>query len=172
MGSSWWRDAYSITCFILLYILLYYLEFRFAVKTSLQINIHSNINKLFSYLITVLFPFLHLKEHQDITENNLYTLLNGAKQSFLYKNHCEFYKKLPSRPWPVLFTLAIFFLLDTLLVCGKIKSCCDHCFPQQIRPQNTVQLHKLRDFSSGRIVFNTNNNKRHSLPIVYTNTPC
>ena len=35
--------------------------------------------------------------------------------------------------------LPIFSYTYTLLFCGKITSCCDRCFPQQIRPQITVQ---------------------------------
>ena len=53
----------------------------------------------------------------------------------------------------------------TLLVCSKIKSCCDHCFPQQFRPQNAFQLYILLDYSSGRIGFSMNN-KLLSLPLV------
>ena len=56
--------------------------------------------------------------------------------------------------------LSIFSFKYTLFVCIKIKSCYDHSFPQQIRPQKTVQLYMLRDFNM--------NNKPHSLPIVYT----
>ena len=37
--------------------------------------------------------------------------------------------------------LYLFFSLAyTLLFCGKIKSCCDHCFPQQIRPQKLCSI--------------------------------
>ena len=61
--------------------------------------------------------------------------------------------------------LPIFFLyIHYLLFCGKIKSCCDHCFTQQINPKTTVQLW---DHSSVRIGFNKNN-KGHTLPIIYT----
>ena len=42
--------------------------------------------------------------------------------------------------------LPIFSYTYTLLFCCKIKSCCGCCFPQQIRPQITVQ-----DYSSMRI---------------------
>ena len=63
--------------------------------------------------------------------------------------------------------LPIFSFTYTLLLCGKMQSCCDYCFPLQIRPQNTIQLYLLRDYSSGRIDFNMNN-KPHSLPTVYT----
>ena len=57
-------------------------------------------------------------------------------QSIPCENHCECYKKLASRLWPVLFTLTYFFSYTyTLLLCWKIKCCCDCCFPQQGRPQ-------------------------------------
>ena len=67
---------------------------------------------------------------------------------------------------PCYLHLPIFSFTHTLLVSGKIKSCSDHCFPQQIGPQNTVQLNILQDYSSVRIGFNMNN-KCHSLPILY-----
>ena len=88
-------------------------------------------------------------------------------QSFLYENHCQCYKKLASRSCSVLFTLAYFFLIWTLLFCWKIKSCYDHCFPQQIRPETTVQWYILRYYSSVRTVFNMIN-KRHTLSTVCT----
>ena len=88
-------------------------------------------------------------------------------QSILDENHCEWYKKLASWSWSVLFTLAFFSFTYTLLFCRKRKTCCDHCFLQEIRPRNTVQLYILRDYLSRRIGFNMNN-KRHPLPIVYT----
>ena len=89
-------------------------------------------------------------------------------QSFPYEKHCgECYKKLTLKLWPCYLHLSIFTFTYTLLVCDKIKSCCDHRFPQQIRPQNTAQLYILRDYSSGTIGFNMKN-KRHSLPVVYT----
>ena len=40
----------------------------------------------------------------DASVENIYD------QSFPYENHCESYKKLASRPWPVLFALTYFFL--------------------------------------------------------------
>ena len=64
------------------------------------------------------------------------------------------YKKLASRLWPMLFILTDFFSFTyTFLFCGKIKSCCDCCFPQQIRPQTTIQLYTLRDYSKVGIGF-------------------
>ena len=61
----------------------------------------------------------------------------------------------------------LFSFTYTLPFCRKRKSFCDHCFPQQIRPRNTVQLYILQDYLSGIIGFNMNN-KHHPLPIVYT----
>ena len=58
-----------------------------------------------------------------------------------------------------IYTYRFFSFTYTLLFCGKIKTCCDRCFPQQIR--------SLRDYPSVGIGFNMNN-KRHILPIVYT----
>ena len=60
-----------------------------------------------------------------------------------------------------------FFLLHTHFSSAAKKKTCDHCFPQEIRPWNTVQLYMLRDYLSRRIGFNMNI-KRHPLPIVYT----
>ena len=71
-------------------------------------------------------------------------------------------KSLHQHCGPCYLHLPIFSFTYTLLICGKIKSCCDHCFPQQSRPQNTVQLYILHV----RICFNMNN-KYHSLPILY-----
>ena len=67
------------------------------------------------------------------------TKMTPQQQSFPYENHCECYKKFASRSWPVLFTLNYFSYTYTLIICGKIESCCDRCFPQQIRPQTTAQ---------------------------------
>ena len=58
--------------------------------------------------------------------------------------------------------LPIFSCTYTLLFCWKIKSCCDHCHPQQIRPQTIVQLYILWGYSSVKIGFNTKN-KCHTL---------
>ena len=58
-------------------------------------------------------------------------------QSFPYKNHCECYKKLASRSWPVLFTLNLIFSYTcTLLFCCKIKSSCTgfHKLRARLRP--------------------------------------
>ena len=79
---------------------------------------------------------------------------NNHVNSFPYENCCECYKKLASRLWPGLFTHFNFFLTHTLPFCRKIKSCCGRCFPQQIRPQTTVQWYILPEYSSVRIGFN------------------
>ena len=39
---------------------------------------------------------------------------SGAPAVFSKENHCECYKKLVSRSWPVLFTFTYFFLIYTL----------------------------------------------------------
>ena len=64
-------------------------------------------------------------------------------QSFPYENHCEFYKKLASRSWHVLFRLTDFFLLH------------NSSFLRQNKSQTTIQLNisMLRDCSSVRIGF-------------------
>ena len=50
--------------------------------------------------------------------------------SFPYENLREYYKKLAWRSWPMLFTLTDFSYTYTFLLCWKIKSCFDRCFPQ------------------------------------------
>ena len=47
------------------------------------------------------------------------------------------------------FQLPIFFLHT--LSSPVVKYYCDHCSPQQIRPQTTVQIYILQDYSSVRI---------------------
>ena len=77
-------------------------------------SIYQNDNKLLPKL-------LPMKKNICVNPNlasapSLYPLfLNNllSHQSFSNKNHCECYKKLASRSWPVLFTLP-FFLLHTL----------------------------------------------------------
>ena len=73
---------------------------------------------------------------------------------FLFENQCEYYKKLVSRSWPLLFALTCFLYI--------------HCpIPQQIRPQTTVHICILQDYSNVRFGLNMNQ-KRHTLLIVYT----
>ena len=66
-----------------------------------------------------------------------------------------------------IYTNLFFSYTYTFLFCWKIKSCCDPCFPQQIRPQTPVQLYILQDYSSERIGFSMIN-KRQTVPIGYT----
>ena len=89
-----------------------------------------------------------------------------TKQFVPNENNCRCYKKLASRLWPMLFYTIIYFFvyIHSPLLLEKKKRC-DCCFPQQIRPQITVQLYIVREYSSVRIVFNAIN-KRHTLLIV------
>ena len=64
--------------------------------------------------------------YSKVAKDSLYPPVKP--QSFPYENQCEYYIKLALRSWPVLFTLTYFFYTYTLLVCGKIKSCSNHCF--------------------------------------------
>ena len=65
-----------------------------------------------------------------------------------------------------IFTYSFTSYTYTLLLCWKIKSCFNCCFPLWIRPQTTVQWY-IWDYSSVRIGFNFIN-KCHRQPIVYT----
>ena len=65
-----------------------------------------------------------------------------------------------------IYTYLFFPYTYNLFFCWKIKSC-DRCFPQQIRPQITVQLYILRIYSSVRIGFRMIS-KCHTLLVVYT----
>ena len=59
------------------------------------------------------------------------------------------------------------YVFLTLFFCGEIKSCCNLCFPQQIRPHTTVQFYLLWKYYSVTFGFNMNN-RCHTLPAVYT----
>ena len=54
------------------------------------------------------------------------------------------------------YTYLSFSYTYNLLFCCKIKIYCDHCFPQQIRPQTIVQLCILQQYSGVKIGFNMN----------------
>ena len=43
----------------------------------------------------------------------------SGEQCIPYQNHCECYKKLASKSWPVLFTFINFFLLHTFSSAAK-----------------------------------------------------
>ena len=98
---------------------------------------------------------------------NVNLTVKEGNQSFPYENHCKCYKKLTSRLWLVLSTLTHFFLVHTLSSSAGKKSCCDSCFPLQIRPKTTVQWYILREYSFVWIGFNMIN-KCHKLCAVYT----
>ena len=66
-----------------------------------------------------------------------------------------------------IYTYLLFSYTYTLLFCWKTRSCCDNCFPQEIRPQTTIQWYLLQYYFSTRIGF-IMIKKRHALPIVYT----
>ena len=55
--------------------------------------------------------------------------MSFSMQSFPYENHCECYKKLASRLWPVLFTLRFFLYIHTLVLLQNKKFL---CWPSQI----------------------------------------
>ena len=63
--------------------------------------------------------------------------------------------------------LPIFSFTNTLSHLWQNKKLLWLLFPQQIRPQSTVQLYILQGYSSVRISFNMNN-KCQALPILYT----
>ena len=88
-------------------------------------------------------------------------------QSFPYENYWECYKKLASFAdcCPCYLHLPIFSHTFTPLFCWKIRNC-DHCFPQQIRPQTLFSDIYYRIILV-RIGFNMIN-KHHRLPILYT----
>ena len=68
--------------------------------------------------------------------NHLQPLSINSSQSFSHENHCKCYKKLTSRSWPMLFTLAYFFFFFYIhSSASKIKGCYECCFPQQLWPQ-------------------------------------
>ena len=64
--------------------------------------------------------------------------LSVHKQSFLYENHCECYKKLTSRL--CIYTLLFFSHPYTLLFCWKVKSFCGCCCPQQNKNIKSLRI--------------------------------
>ena len=94
--------------------------------------------------------------------------LHPIIQSFPHESRWECYRKLASRQWLVLFTLAYFFsyaysplLLDNKKLLwslfSSVNQTSEHC----------SMIYILRDYSSMRIGFNMIS-KCHTLPIVYT----
>ena len=80
---------------------------------------------------------------------------------FLEKAHIKF---VACAIYTIYFT-CFFLITYTLLFDCKRKSY-DHCFRQQIRPQTTVQLCILQDYSSVKIGFSMNYTC-HRLPTLY-----
>ena len=78
---------------------------------------------------------------------------NPPVQSFPHESYHECCKKFTSRLWPCYLHLYTYFFTYILLFCCKIKTCCHHCFPLQIRPQTTIQPYILHDYSSVRFDF-------------------
>ena len=66
-----------------------------------------------------------------------------------------------------IYTYLFFSYTYTLFFCWKIKKIGDCCFPQQIRPQTSVQWYTLQVYSSVRVSFNRINNYC-TLPIACT----
>ena len=70
---------------------------------------------------------------------------------------------------PCYLHLAIFFLcIHTCVVLKNRNSCCDCCFPQQIRPQITFQLWILLAFLRGETGNNFLTNSQGCLYIYFT----
>ena len=89
---------------------------------------------------------------KKITTNQLVFFIQKSQQD-LQKAHIK------------IVAHAIYIYLFFSYTC-KVKSSFDQCFPQQIRPQITVQLYTLQDYSNMRIGFNMIN-KHRTLPIIH-----
>ena len=117
------------------------------------------------------FPQLPIIQKQSFQGDLMEVIVKMKSTSlFQYKSNCKCYKKLASRLWCMLFTLTYFYFTLTHkdhLFCWKIKSCCDCCFPQQIRPQIYIHLYILQVYSSVSTSFNMIN-KCHTVLVVYT----
>ena len=89
-----------------------------------------------------------------------------SMQTFPYENNCQWVlqKARINIVAGAIYAQLFFPYTYTLLVCSS----CDCCFPQQIRPQTTIQLYILRDYSNERIGFNMINKQHKLLPIIYT----
>ena len=134
--------------------------------TPALVGTHGKVVNFYSAFVVTLWPYdlgarftirnclfgvVKLTEYADIDKYGYSCCDKERYVVFSIKNHCECYKKLESRLWPVLFTLTNFFSLRYTPFCSKIKSC-DCCFPQQMRPSTTVHLCILQYNSSVRLV--------------------
>ena len=86
----------------------------FEVRSSFnECDLHNWHNSL----VNAFFFNLHLHLNRTKCVLNKFVLCTNQKQplqSFWYENHCEWYKKLASKSWPVLLTLIDFFLWHAL----------------------------------------------------------
>ena len=148
---------------------IYYVIFETHKSVFLQILHHfSVITNNCSIIFQLKHFILWTKEHIEVKILRLLIALVKIHQipvCYIRKS-LQVLQKAHIKIWPMPFTLNLFFSYTyTLLFCNKMKSCCDRYFPQQIRPQTTVQLYKLQDYSSVRIHISMIN-KRHTPPIV------
>ena len=131
-----------------------------------------------------IFLIVHLKPMQFFCERSHYfkiaavwnTLLQRINrqqllssedvlQSFPYKNHCERYKQRIKILACAIYTYLFLSFTNTRLLLQNKKLW--SLFSQPIRSQTTIQLYILLDYFRVRVCFNINN-KRHTLPILYT----
>ena len=105
--------------------------------------------------ITIVFP--NLWEHNRLAALAVFSIWQSLQ--VLQKTCIEIVAH-------AIYIYLFFYYTYTLFFCWIIKTCCDNCFPLQIRPQTTVQWYISRDYSSVRTGFNMIN-KRHILLIVY-----
>ena len=123
----------------------------FAILSLTRFNsVYFSVN--FSMIFTWLILGLHsVKSGQHSLKTGLCTLrifktflLISSANTWLNLTNCSLfhmnitasvsYKKLASRSSPCFYTYLFSSDTCTLLFCWKIKSCCDHCFSQQIKP--------------------------------------
>ena len=128
------------------------------------------VNILFElWFLTAFMKYTYI--HNPMETNNerrtKRNTLTRASEAIFFTWKALWVLKLALRTWPVLFTLNFFLTLFSYVAKWKIKSCCNHCFSQEIRPLTTIQLGILQGYSSVRIGFNMNH-KCCTLPIVYT----
>ena len=155
-----------------------------TIQHSVGFKLITSIQKITSVKTCIIAePYLEASRaitmqgiNQNFWEDGIFEVFGKISQAEDLSTHhtagavfsIQVLKKAPSRLRLVLFTLTYFFIYIytyTLLFCSKIKHCCDCCFPQQIRPQVTVQLNILQDCSIERTGFNMIN-KHHILPII------
>ena len=75
--------------------------------------------KKYDILLTISVTITNLITWESLVLGNLpggstISVKLQVRLSFQYENHCDSYKKLASRSWPMLFTLTYFFLMHIL----------------------------------------------------------